>query len=409
MEKSGKGEFWTIRYAMINATYFMGFCGIHAYASVFLLSRGFTNFEIGMLIALANIFSVLLQPVIAGMIDKQGKLTNRNVAAYSTVLIIAGSLGLFFIRDGKAAIYILFMLIYMIQMACQGILTALYFEYAGKGCNINFGLARGLGSAGFALYALILGILLKWYNVSVVHIANVCVLLIGLLVILTFQIPERTDVLFTENKKNKEESTGECLAAHNNFFAFALHYPKFMLFLTAAIFLFFAHYMINDYFIQIISPFGGTKQDVGYATSLAAIVELPAMAYFGKLLQKISCEKLMIFSAALFTVKTGLMLFATDMTGVYISQFCQIGAYAVFIPASAYYVNQVMEKFDRVKGQAYVNCAFTLGGMLSGLICGKILDAAGAGTMLVCGVFVSFLGVILLVAAFSKLFLRFHL
>ena len=68
-------KFWTARYAVINATYFMGFCGVNAYASIFMLERGFTNSRIGLLLALANVFSVVMQPIIAGLIDRPGKLT----------------------------------------------------------------------------------------------------------------------------------------------------------------------------------------------------------------------------------------------------------------------------------------------------------------------------------------------
>lgn len=70
MENSvSKGKFWTTRYAVINTAYFMGFCGVHAYASIFMLERGFTNSQIGILIALANILSVLIQPVPAGLCE----------------------------------------------------------------------------------------------------------------------------------------------------------------------------------------------------------------------------------------------------------------------------------------------------------------------------------------------------
>ena len=140
-----RGKFWTARYAVINATYFMGFCGVHAYASIFMLGRGFTNSQIGMLLALANVLSVLIQPVIAGMIDKQGRLTNRRTALFSTAAIIVLSLVLSFVQREKTVIFIIFMLIYMIQMAYQPIIIAMNFEYAERGCPINFGLARGLG------------------------------------------------------------------------------------------------------------------------------------------------------------------------------------------------------------------------------------------------------------------------
>lgn len=400
-EKMNRGKFWTARYAVINATYFMGFCGVHAYASIFMLGRDFTNSQIGMLLAAANVFSVLIQPAIAGLIDKPGKLTNRRTAVFCTVVMIMLSLALSFVQREKILIFIIFMLVYMVQMAYQPIIIAMNFEYAHKGCSINFGLARGLGSVGFALYSPVLGNLLERHNVGVIHIGDALVLTVGLLFLLTFRLPERSGVLDLKDNIDQEDA-GQEMAAHNNFFDFAKHYPGFMLFLLAVISVFFAHNMINDYMIQIITPLGGTEKHIGYATSMAALVELPTMAFFAKLLKKISCEKLLMISTVFFTVKIVLMFVATGIAGVFVSQFCQVSAYALFIPASAYYVNMVMEKFDQVKGQAYLNCAITLSGTFSGLVCGRILDAAGPGKMLACGIAASLFGTVLAVVSVRK-------
>ena len=87
---------WTIRYTLINATYFSAFCTIHACAAVFLLGNGFSNTEVGVLLALANIVSAIAQPVIAGIIDKQGALTNRRFILYDPVCLSAGHDGTLF-------------------------------------------------------------------------------------------------------------------------------------------------------------------------------------------------------------------------------------------------------------------------------------------------------------------------
>lgn len=399
--KMNRGKFWTARYAVINATYFMGFCGVHAYASIFMLGRGFTNSQIGLLLAAANVFSVLIQPIIAGLIDKPGKLTNRRTSVFCTAIMILLSLALVFVQREKILIFIIFMLIYMVQMAYQPLIIAMNFEYEQRGCRINFGLARGLGSVGFALYSPVLGNLLERHNVSVIHMGDALVLTVGLLFLLAFRLPEGAGISASKDRTDQEDPE-QGAVAHNNFFDFAKHYPGFMLFLLAVILVFFAHNMINDYMIQIITPLGGTEKHIGYATSMAALLELPTMAFFAKLVKKVSCEKLLMISTVIFTVKVALMFTATGIAGVFASQFCQVGAYALFIPASAYYVNMVMEKFDQVKGQAYLNCAITLSGTFSGLASGRILDAAGPGKMLACGVAASFIGTVLAVIAVRK-------
>ena len=155
--KKPSGPLWTVRYTLLNATYFVAFCTIHACAAVFLLANGFTNTEVGILLAVANILSAIAQPLIAGVIDKPGPLTNRRFILFSVLVILAGSVILMFVPDNKFVIFPVFALIYMIQFAYQPVMTALCFEYQKAGCPIFYGLARGLGSASFAVTSALIG------------------------------------------------------------------------------------------------------------------------------------------------------------------------------------------------------------------------------------------------------------
>ena len=70
----------TLHFTAINVAYFAAYSSAHAYAAVFLLDRGFSNTAIGLILALANVLSVILQPVTAGLIDKYEAFTNRRVS-----------------------------------------------------------------------------------------------------------------------------------------------------------------------------------------------------------------------------------------------------------------------------------------------------------------------------------------
>ena len=377
-------KFWTLRYIIINATYFAVYSGIHAYASVFLLEKGFSNTLIGITLALANILSVIFQPFVAGLIDKQGKLTNRNVSMASTALLLIGSILLLIIKSGIAVIFIIFALIYMVQMVYQPIITAMYFEYEAAGCHIYYGLARGLGSAGFAVTSFFTGRAIGRFGVSILMILDIIFLAIALIVLYFFKKPETS---------SKEISKGD--VAHNNLFSFIKTYPGFMLFVLAAVCFFFAHNAINDYMIQIITPLGGTETQMGIAVSCAALLELPTMALMDKIIKKISAKNLLLISGTAFLIKTLLMLIAPGMIIVYISQAMQMFAYAVFIPAGAYFVNQTMARLDQVKGQAYFNISITLGGVFSSLVCGRLLDIKGPHFMLTVSFAVTAVGLII--------------
>ena len=160
--------------------------------------------------------------------------------------------------------------------------------------------------------------------------------------------------------------------------------------------------MINDFMIQIIRNLGGGEKELGYSNFLQAILELPVMAVMPFVLKKISSKTLLIVSGVAFFIKILILIFATNMAMMYLSQSFQLFAYAVYIPAVAYYVNETMSANDQVKGQAFVTSAITIGGVFSNLISGVILDHLGIKVMLITGTAVCALGVVIAISAMLK-------
>ncbi len=397
---------WTVKYTLLNATYFIAFCTVHAYAAVYLLAHGFTNTEVGILLAVANIVSAIAQPLVAALIDKPGPVTNRGFIAFSVLVILAGSVSLMFIESNKALIFVIYAVIFMIQFAYQPVMTALCFEYQKAGCNIMYGLSRGLGSASFAVTSALIGGVVEREGVFVLLIVNAVSMAASAIIILFFKKPDGATGTAAESRDSEETDAGgnaQAGKAHNNFFEFARLYPAYSLFLLATVCFFFAHNMINDFMIQIIRPLGGAETQFGYATFLQAILELPVMALFTLILKKISAKNLLLISGVAFLIKTAILIFAKSMTALYVSQCFQLFAYAVFIPASAYYVSETMEELDQVKGQAFITTAITVGGVFSNFICGRILDGLGVKPMLLTGTAVNAAGVVIAFIAFCFL------
>ena len=390
-------RFWTARYTLLNVLYFVAFCTIHALAAVYLLANGFSNTEVGILLAVANILSAVFQPIIAGVIDKPGALTNRRFILISVMVILAGSAVLMFIPAYKPIVFVVYVIIYMIQFAYQPVMTALCFEYQKAGCSIFYGLARGLGSASFAVTAFFIGGIVEKTGVRILLIINMVTMVISAIVIYTFKKPTLPEAeLSHDQEKNAPQEV-----AHNNFLDFARAYPAFMWFLLGTICFFFAHNMINDFMIQIIRSLGGGETELGYANFLQAILELPVMAMIGIVLKRITSDRLLILSGVAFFTKTLILVFAANMVMMYVSQSFQLFAYAVFIPASAYYVSSHMSELDQVKGQAFVTSAITVGGVFSNLISGVILDHFGIREMLITGTVVCGIGVVIVFMAFA--------
>ncbi len=346
-----------------------------------------------MLLAVANIVSAIVQPIAADIIDKPGWLTNRRFILICVAVIGIGSLLLLYVNSSKAAVFIIYALIYMIQFAYQPVMTALCFEYQKAGADIMYGLARGLGSASFAVTSAIIGKAVETRGVELLLHVNIVTMVLSAALIFFFRKPEG----------QAEQAEEKHTSGNTGFSAFVKKYPAYMLFLLGTICFFFAHNMINDFMIQIIRNLGGGEAQLGYANFLQAIRELPVMALIGIVLKKFAPQKLLVFSGAAFFVKILILVFAANMAMMYISQSFQIFAYAVFIPAAAYYVSNTMEEADQVKGQAFITSAITMGGVFSNLLSGVILDHLGMKSMLLTGTAVCAVGVVIAFVAMAKL------
>ena len=61
-------------YGAIFGAYWIVYAVVSSFASVFMLAKGYTNSQIGITIAAANILAVVMQPLIADFADRSRKL-----------------------------------------------------------------------------------------------------------------------------------------------------------------------------------------------------------------------------------------------------------------------------------------------------------------------------------------------
>lgn len=381
-----KNKSLDIRYACIHGFYWMLCCSMIGYASVFLLDKGFTNTTIGTVLAISNILAVFGQPAVASYMDKTSKLSLRMLISLILVVIIALSLVLCFLTGASMVMVVLTIVAFTLMLTLQPFINSLTFAFEKNGIHINFGLARGIGSVAYAVMSLILGNLVAAFSPELLPFFYVGLSLCALFFVYTFFLPGHKDEIVHQEKETEHDqlSMGQ----------FIKKYKTFMLLLVATVLLFFDHSVINNFFIQVVNHINGNSADMGNAIFLAAVLELPTMALFTKFQQKIGCKNMMLISAVFFSVKHVLTYFAVNMFMIYVAQVMQMLAYAVFIPASVYYVSQLVEEHDMNKGQALVTGAMTLASVFASLAGGVLLDALGVSKVLMIGAIISVLGTI---------------
>lgn len=382
-----------LKYAASQVFYFAGFCATIGYASVYLLDKGFSNATIGIALAVSNIIAVVAQPLLASFIDKHEEIPLQRVAMVILSGVVVGALFIYLLPQFQWLLISLIVVVFAAISTLMPLMNSLAFVFEKDGVEINYGLARGIGSVAYALISIALGQVASAISPSVFPLlyAGFNAILIG--VIYHYHLPKGyvgTKVEVVAKPENHQ---------HLTLIQFAAKYKKFMLFMVSVVCVYFSHTVINMFFIQVITPIGGDSVDMGNAIFLAAMVELPMMAFFSKINEKINCGTLIKISILFFALKHGLTYLATDMWMIYAAQVLQMFAYALFIPASVYYVNQKIDDADKVKGQSLVPMAMTVSGVFGTLFGGILLDQVGVSSVLLIGVIVSIIGVV--IAQFS--------
>lgn len=387
-----------IKYMASQIFYFGAFAAMMGYASVYLLHKGFSNSTIGIILSLCSILAVFMQPALASFADNHKNIEIRKIINTIVAIAIILSVALLVIPTNQTLIFILIVAIFSLETTIMPLINTLAFIFEKYGIQINFGIARGLGSVAYALTSMALGYIVEWFSPDLLPICYVVFNALLFIVVHLFVLPKNAQIVDADEKSETEAEVQENVSL----LKFASKYKKFIVFLLGFVLVYFAHTIINNFFIQIITNVGGNSSDMGNAVFLAAMLELPTMAYFTKLSQKVNCGTLIKASIVLFLAKHAITYLATNMVMIYIAQVLQMGAYALFIPASVYYVNCKVDNKDIVKGQSFVTTSMTMSGVFANIIGGILLDAVGVSEVLLIGVILSLIGAVIVLFTVEK-------
>ena len=386
-----------ISYMLSHGLFWCTYCISWSYTACFLTSKGYSSFAVGLVTGLGAISSVILQPVtaaLAGKIsylnDKRNAIILKIISLVTAVLIMAGF-------PGGLSIAVLFTVLTAIDASIPSILSTLATSYINSGRYLNYGAARGCGSLTYSVFSLILGILVSRAGTDILMILYIFFGILCIMAIAAFPAKgKETDSNSVSNKPGKplgsQEGTG-----------FLARYPYIISFFAASILLFIGHNIYNIFLINIVNRAGGDSVNLGIALAISACVEIPAMACFVRIENKIPVEKLMIISSIIFTLKAFAATFATSVPAVYIVSFMQIGAFAIFTPGSVYFICKHLSPSDNSLGQALLgSCTLGLGGTLGNILGGFIIDRAGITAALVAAAVLSAFGAILIAASMKS-------
>lgn len=375
----------TMSYAVVQGLYWMIFCVVVAYASVYLFAKGMSATSLGILVAVSNITGALLQPLVADFSDRTTTVTLSHLVILICLPAVAVSVALAF--SGGIATSLLYITMISLTYVLMPLINSIGMYYTNAGYPTNWGMARAMGSLAFAVISYFLGIGIAANGTGILPF--VAALLFGLLILV---------MLFTDTKilPHTQDEDETVHGSKTDWMSFSRKYPGFLIILMGLLTIFGFHGLASTYLIQIMNHVGGGAREMGTAIGIGAVLEIPAMVFFSKFEKKLGAAKILEIAGVFWVVKAVAYFLATSVGHLYGAQIFQGLSFAPFMPALVYYSNDRMSNRDKVKGQALMTTANTLGGVLGSLVGGFVLDRQGVPGMLLAGIGLALVGSIAL-------------
>jgi len=391
----------TAKYAGIQGMYYGSMAPVAAFASAFLLFRGFSNSEIGVVTALGSIGAAILQMAFGSFVGSGRKLSVRAMTSILLVSLLGLSLVLCAGLLGTGPTMAVYVSVLVLALALQPLVSSMNFSFQNRGVTINFGIARAAGSITYAILSAVIGGVVARFSGAAVPWFNVLIFGGMLLFVASFRLGKAEENALPLRSEEPAAQKTVSQAGARGFFK---RNRAFLPLLVGISLVYLNLSATQTYFLQIITSKGGDSVSLGIVAAIGAAMEIPMMVGFAWLSRKVKCGALIQVSALFFTVKAIAILFAPDVNGLYFAQALHMFGYALFTPASVYYVDQMMGDGDKVKGQAYLGSAMAIGGIAANFAGGRILDAYGPQAMLECAIALSAVGnaVVILAARAMK-------
>ncbi len=364
----------TPRYTLLQGLYWMVYCILVSFSSVYLLGRGFSNTQIGILVGVSSVLSALMQPLTAGLAAKSKRLGLRHWSALLAVTMLAASVVLLLLH-GKAVQAVCYMFLLVVLQVLTPFTYSLGMECVNNNVPLNYGVARSAGSISYAAASSVCGMLVKQFGAGTIPILllGMTAALIPACLTFRFRGREPGDAVPTDTMAAKERGN-EAPFLKKNF--------RLLPLLAGIVLLFISHNILMAFPYQIVRRLGGDSAEMGIMLTVVSLVEIPMMVCYSFLLRRASSRFWVMVSGVSFFLHAGIVWLAPNFPVLYAAQAFEATGYALYTVAVVYFVNDLVEPPDRVKGQAWFAMTNTIGILLGTSVGGILLDRVGAGGLL---------------------------
>lgn len=374
-----------LKYNFLQILYWIGSCCICGYIAVFLQFKGMSNTEIGIVSGGGCMVTIFLSPFISSLISKIEGLTICKLMTSIYLILSLIFLGITFVDLSTIIIMILYTLLMFLVISIVPFLSMIATNYIQTGEEINFGLARGMGSISYAVSALLLGHFIDIFNPNILPIVFVISMILNLVVLHILPHNETQQI-----RRKKEGNVVDVIGKYKIFFFLLLGFSL----------MFGASTTLSTYLINIVKNLNGNTSVYGIAVFFMAASEMPVMSITPKLLKRYDAVTLILFASICYIFRNFTICLASNLPVLFLGMMFQSFSYGLLTAVMTYYVTFNLKENDQMMGHTLIGIMTTGLGSTIGNIGGGILqDAYGIDVMFLFTCCITVMGVIIIFIA----------
>ncbi|KKI90396.1 MFS transporter [Bacillus sp. SA1-12] len=342
----------------LNFLHLGGKAVILPFLPLYLLHKGFSSIEIGSIMGVAPLISVIAQPMVSFISDKYKKV--KIILVYLYLIVTAVSFGVFF-SNSFWVVFISFLLFHFALSPCTPLIDSMSLKTLSSNKG-NYGKIRLWGSLGFFSIALISSPLLQRIGIDLLFIPFFVTSIITLFALSFLKDQD------APTAQVKLKSVGEVIKNR-----------LFISFLLLCLLVLVPH-RINDTMIVLhLESLGATTFWIGLAWSLAALSEVPVFYFLARKVSDYDELFLLSIVSGLYTIRW--ILYGV-VSSPYIATFLQVTqgiTFGLFWLIAMQMAVRIIPDHLRSTGQAVLSSVcFGIGGAIGGTGGGLVLDLYGS-------------------------------
>ncbi len=343
---------------------------------VYFQSKGFSSFEIGLMMSFGPFVAIFAQPMWGYLSDRLQTVKTIIWILWSFMLLC--SVGLF-TAEQFAWSFLFIMLLYFFQVPSTPLIDAMTVRVAQESGR-SYGTVRLWGSIGFTVVALSA----HWLLMLIGGIENLGFAYWGLWIL---------PLLFLIGLRDAPAG-GERVSLHS--LLALLRNKRLLWFLFLVLIMMTPHRMNDSLFGLHLSDLGAAAGWIAVAWALAAASEIPVFALLGKYLNRFHELALLGIVSALYTIRWILYAVVQDPIVLGLMQASHMITFAVFWIVAVQYIVRLVPSELQTTGQSMLASVFVgMCGILGGAVGGAIKHGFGGTGMYGFGAVLAFIATIL--------------